>query len=217
MAESGTLAERRRLEIIEAAERCVLRTGFHQLTLRDIAREHGGSLGNIYNYFANKEAIIEALVEREAERFIRLALVSGRELSTAPTLGERLRAHMTAFVDAYLDSEGARVAVSIAAEALINDRVRSILVRVNRRLLDVVIENVLHNREHDWEMPRSMLEAQLALSRSLLEGLRITVLFNPDIDRSSLRQVAIDRLTMSILSDLSRAQGIPPDELAKLP
>ena len=55
----GSLAERRRLEIIEAAERCVMKTGLHRLTLRDIAREQGGSLGNIYNYFANKEEIVE--------------------------------------------------------------------------------------------------------------------------------------------------------------
>lgn len=215
MTEGPTLAARRRLEIIEAAERCVMRTGFHQLTLRDIAREHGGSLGNIYNYFANKEAIVEALVERETERFIRIALV--HKVPSAPTLGERLRAHMTAFVDAYLDDEGARIMVSIAAEALINERVRAILVRSNRRLLDVVMTDVLNNGEHRWDIPTDLFEAQLALSRSLLEGLRVTAIFNPDIDRKMLRQVAIDRLTLSVLSDLSRAKGISTEELARWP
>lgn len=103
----GSLAERRRLEIIEAAERCVMKTGLHRLTLRDIAREQGGSLGNIYNYFANKEEIVEAIVERETDRFIAIAVQGGKAQGEG-TLGERLREHMTSFVDAYLDSDGAR-------------------------------------------------------------------------------------------------------------
>lgn len=96
----GSLAERRRLEIIEAAERCVMKTGLHRLTLRDIAREQGGSLGNIYNYFANKEEIVEAIVERETDRFIAIAVQGGKAQGEG-TLGERLREHMTSFVDAY--------------------------------------------------------------------------------------------------------------------
>lgn len=59
------LAEQHRREIVDAAERLVKGKGLHQLKLRDIAKESGKSLGNLYNYFQNKEAIIEALVERE--------------------------------------------------------------------------------------------------------------------------------------------------------
>ena len=91
----GSLAERRRLEIIEAAERCVMKTGLHRLTLRDIAREQGGSLGNIYNYFANKEEIVEAIVERETDRFIAIAVQGGKAQGEG-TLGERLREHIRA-------------------------------------------------------------------------------------------------------------------------
>lgn len=62
------LAEQHRREIVDAAERLVKGNGLHQLKLRDIAKESGKSLGNLYNYFQNKEAIIEALVEREKSR-----------------------------------------------------------------------------------------------------------------------------------------------------
>lgn len=64
------LAEQHRREIVDAAERLVKGNGLHQLKLRDIAKESGKSLGNLYNYFQNKEAIIEALVEREKSRFL---------------------------------------------------------------------------------------------------------------------------------------------------
>lgn len=67
------LAEQHRREIVDAAERLVKGKGLHQLKLRDIAKESGKSLGNLYNYFQNKEAIIEALVEREKSRFLMVA------------------------------------------------------------------------------------------------------------------------------------------------
>ena len=50
------LAEQHRREIVDAAERLVKGNGLHQLKLRDIAKESGKSLGNLYNYFQNKEA-----------------------------------------------------------------------------------------------------------------------------------------------------------------
>lgn len=155
----GSLVERRRLEIIEAAERCVMKTGLHRLTLRDIAREQGGSLGNIYNYFANKEEIVEAIVER----------------------------------------------------------VRDIIVRANQRLYEVISNDVINNRQNSWPIPKAKMQAQLALSRSLLEGLRVTAIFNPGIDRKELRAVAIDRLVHGILADLAASKGVTVEELSLWP
>ena len=212
----GSLAERRRLEIIEAAERCVMKTGLHRLTLRDIALEQGGSLGNIYNYFANKEEIVEAIVERETDRFIEISVQGGKAQGEG-TLGERLREHMTSFVDAYLDSDGARVAVSIAAEAMINERVRDIIARANQRLYEVISNDVINNRQNSWPIPKAKMQAQLALSRSLLEGLRVTAIFNPGIDRKELRAVAIDRLVHGILADLAASKGVTVEELSLWP
>lgn len=59
------LAEQHRREIVDAAERLVKGNGLHQLKLRDIAKESGKSLGNLYNYFQNKEAIISACRARK--------------------------------------------------------------------------------------------------------------------------------------------------------
>lgn len=186
----GSLAERRRLEIIEAAERCVMKTGLHRLTLRDIARE--------------------------TDRFIAIAVQGGKAQGEG-TLGERLREHMTSFVDAYLDSDGARVAVSIAAEAMINERVRDIIARANQRLYEVISNDVINNRQNSWPIPKAKRQAQLALSRSLLEGLRVTAIFNPGIDRKELRAVAIDRLVHGILADLAASKGVTVEELSRWP
>ena len=179
----GSLAERRRLEIIEAAERCVMKTGLHRLTLRDIAREQGGSLGNIYNYFANKEEIVEAIVERETDRFIEIAVQGGKAQGEG-TLGERVRDNIA---------------------------------RANQRLYEVISNDVINNRQNSWPIPKAKMQAQLALSRSLLEGLRVTAIFNPGIDRKELRAVAIDRLVHGILADLAASKGVTVEELSLWP
>jgi AcrR family transcriptional regulator len=55
----------RRAEILEAAERCFVRSGFHQTSMHEICAEAGMSPGNLYRYFASKEAIIEGIAERD--------------------------------------------------------------------------------------------------------------------------------------------------------
>jgi AcrR family transcriptional regulator len=54
----------RRAEILEAAERCFVRNGFHQASMQDICNEAGMSPGNLYRYFPSKEAIIAGICER---------------------------------------------------------------------------------------------------------------------------------------------------------
>ena len=46
----------RRARILDAAERCFVRSGFHRTTMQDVAAEAGMSPGNLYRYFASKEA-----------------------------------------------------------------------------------------------------------------------------------------------------------------
>ncbi|HET7681088.1 MAG TPA: TetR/AcrR family transcriptional regulator [Xanthobacteraceae bacterium] len=57
--------EDRRAEILEAARRCVARSGFHQASMQEICAEAGMSPGNLYRYFPSKEAIIAGIAERD--------------------------------------------------------------------------------------------------------------------------------------------------------
>jgi AcrR family transcriptional regulator len=67
----------RREHILEAAELCFARAGFHRTTMQDICKEAAVSPGALYVYFDSKEALIAGICEREraefAENFASLA------------------------------------------------------------------------------------------------------------------------------------------------
>ena len=55
---TGPAADRRRREILAAASRVFRRKGFAATGMRDVAAELGMTAGNLYYYFAGKEAIL---------------------------------------------------------------------------------------------------------------------------------------------------------------
>jgi AcrR family transcriptional regulator len=57
--------------IEEAALRLFIRQGYFGTSIRDIAAEAGISIGNIYNYYANKEALYVSLVRRYQTRMLK--------------------------------------------------------------------------------------------------------------------------------------------------
>jgi len=67
----------RREHILDAAERCFAKSGFHRCTMQDICKAAEVSPGALYVYFSSKEALIAGIAERNradfAARFSELA------------------------------------------------------------------------------------------------------------------------------------------------
>ena len=59
----------RRDAILDAAELCFARSGFHRCTMQAICKEAGISPGALYVYFASKEDLIAGLAERDRGAF----------------------------------------------------------------------------------------------------------------------------------------------------
>ena len=55
----------RRAEILAAAQRCFVRSGFHGASMQEICAEAGMSPGNLYRYFPSKEALMSGIAERD--------------------------------------------------------------------------------------------------------------------------------------------------------
>jgi TetR/AcrR family transcriptional regulator, repressor for uid operon len=115
-----TLAIRRE-EILQAAETCFSRQGFHQTTIQDVIRESGLSAGCIYGHFTSKEELIQAIGEsRHARDSVLLAAKNADPLQS-------LRAIARAFLGDLQKEQGLRarrVALQLWAEALRDDVVR---------------------------------------------------------------------------------------------
>ena len=60
----------RRRQVLEAAAACFRQHGFHGASMAQISRVAGMSVGHIYHYFDNKEAIISAIVQEHLESML---------------------------------------------------------------------------------------------------------------------------------------------------
>ena len=74
---------RKNQEAIEdAALRLFVRQGYFGTSIRDVATEAGVSVGNIYNYYPNKEALYSSLIKRYSHK------VSQAQAKLKPLLGK---------------------------------------------------------------------------------------------------------------------------------
>lgn len=81
-AKAAGKSPERRTEIIAALERCILKQGYLNTSVRDIAKEAGIHSGAIHYYFESKEQILERLMEAIIEKYSEdafLALSKERE------------------------------------------------------------------------------------------------------------------------------------------
>ncbi len=65
--------EQTRLELLEAAAEAIAESGYHGMSLRKLAVSTGRSLGNFYNHFPSKEAVLFALHRDAFEQLIATA------------------------------------------------------------------------------------------------------------------------------------------------
>ena len=91
---NAQLQSDRQAEILEAAERCFARSGFHQASMQDICAEAGMSPGNLYRYFRSKEALIAGISERNRAQAAAALGDIGKAPDFFAALAEHARHHL---------------------------------------------------------------------------------------------------------------------------
>src|SRR6059058_2100495 len=113
----------RRTQILDAALICFAKRGFHQASMHDISAEAGISVGLIYRYFENKDAVISAMADRHKKE-IHEVLERARR---APTLLESLEILFTAHCCEDAPQVVSAFVVDLYAEASRNSHVAALV------------------------------------------------------------------------------------------
>ena len=170
-------ADQRRAQVLDAAELCFGRSGFHGASMADIAGEAAMSVGQIYRYFANKEAIIAAIVARDMENAVKLLNeVRAREPDEAEQIIELVRYKM-AHMD---DPVRAALSLEILAEAARNPKVAQIL-----READEIGRTWLRETLQSRSVSGEFVEARMDMIALMVEGWTVRRVRSPDVDRDA--------------------------------
>jgi TetR/AcrR family transcriptional repressor of uid operon len=126
----------RRTQILEAAMVCFAKRGFHQASMHDISAEAGISVGLIYRYFENKEAVISAMADRHKKEIQQML----ERAKQAPTLLESLEILFTAHCCENSPQIQSAFVVDLYAEAARNSQVADLVRDVLQTAMDGVTE-----------------------------------------------------------------------------
>jgi TetR/AcrR family transcriptional regulator, repressor for uid operon len=169
------LQNRRRSEIVFAAEQCFLQRGFHQTSMQNIAAAANLSMGLLYRYFANKEAIIDAVAQRDHA-------ASLAEIANLPVEGGVIPAWVSLLIDGAAlaaTSDYAALASEIVAEAHRSPKIHKML-RDNEEAVEMAIINKLTEQHHSGaiRLPHGAKSAAQSLLL-LFDGLTTRKLMTP--------------------------------------
>ena len=116
-----------RARILEGAVRAVARHGLAKLAMSDVSQSAGVSRGTLYRYFPTREALLDALAQREAERFFERVI----EATQSARAGEaRLRV--------LLEHATREVRAHPALQRLLESDPAEVLEGIRRRLPEIV-------------------------------------------------------------------------------
>jgi AcrR family transcriptional regulator len=187
--------EERQQHILNAALSCVRRSGFHGASMSDIAAEAKMSVGVIYRYFANKEAIVEAIVANDLAEM--RAMFAEWEAIPDEALLDTLLDTLERAVEHKYTRDNAGLALEVLAEAARNPRVATIVESADAQERD--LGRNLCRRISPGRDP-AQLEARGEIISMVFDGMMIRAISNPQADRQALLKAL--RQVMKVLFTL---------------
>jgi AcrR family transcriptional regulator len=178
--------EARRQQILDAACDCVRQAGFHGASMAEIAKAAGLSVGQIYRYFENKEAIIAAIVAQDlAEMREKFAEMESRPGDLLDAMTE----HLPEAIDKCFDLGRAALTLEVLAEASRNPKVAAILQAADAQ--ERVYAQAMLDRSRKPEWSDAEFQARCEAVGLLFDGMVIRAVNHPDTDREPLARVLI--------------------------
>lgn len=186
----------KRAHIIDSAEVCFARAGFHRTTMQDIARQSGMSAGALYVYFDSKEALIEGIVARDREDIAEILSDLGQ---SDDFFGAMEQAMQICVIDRPPHKVG--LFVEIIAEAHRNQRVAQSLANCDR-VLRAMLADLITRARNDGRLPPGLSADRLALVLAMLgDAIFVRRAGSPDFDAAAIAPLILAMARQLIIAD----------------
>lgn len=174
--------EEQRRRILDAAIVCFARGGFHATGMQAVCAEAGMSPGALYRYFPSKDAIIEAIVERDrAEIPQQLAPLLDAEDVVGALIGSA-----RAFLVGTLKPESLPMFPELSAEAGRNPAVREIVMRCDEVVADIVARVIKRGMQKGQIDPSLDAREATRFLMALTDGVLMRLLLEPAAELEGL-------------------------------
>jgi len=203
---NAQLQSDRRAEILDAAERCFARAGFHQSSMQEICAEAGMSPGNLYRYFPSKEALIAGISERNRAQ----AAADFAEVDKASDFFTGFAALGRQYLVERSDVEVA-LCLEIMAEARRNPDVRRIHQSIYSEVRAGLVGILKRAAERGQLRPDLDFEKIVTVLLALGDGVELRRAIDPSFSPESVIDMVLD-LVRYALTDCAPATSRPQEQ-----
>lgn len=127
--------ETRRQTILQAAAYCFAEKGIHATSTAEICRVAEMSSGNLFYYFESKDAIVQALAERDRHEISQLL----EDARTRPDALEGILLILETMLAISAEQQYARLSLELAVEAKRNPAVSAMFLANERQMIQTMV------------------------------------------------------------------------------
>ncbi len=190
-------AAKQRERILDAAEQCFIKHGFHAASMAHIAQTADMSAGLIYRYFANKAAIVKAIIERhlESEHHQKIC-----KLSTGEDISRAILETFEAWRRRDDPKLNAALMLELTAESTRDPEIAR-AVSTKDRTLGASIADVVRRgaRGRGVKLSAAAARSRAVVLQCLVEGLAMRVVRDPKLTRATVKP-ALEAIINALMS-----------------
>lgn len=163
-------ANERKNEILDAAAALFAQKGFDHTSTSEIMEAVGIAKGTLYHHFKSKEAIMDAIIERQSERMLAAARKTAEDRSI-PVPERMLRVVMALKLEG-AQGEGGRDMIEHLHKpqnALMHQKSKQIIMKEGPPILAIVLQDGIEQGLFDSPYPLECMEMSVAYLNTLLD------------------------------------------------
>ncbi|MCW1839489.1 TetR/AcrR family transcriptional regulator [Prosthecomicrobium hirschii] len=208
--QAETPHDQRRRQILAAARSCFARSGFHGASMQEICSAAQMSPGGLYRYFRSKDEMIDAIVEEQRLRNVRLL----GELSGPGPLTDRLVSIAMVFVREMSELGSVALMTEVYAESFRNSALGEKFLSNENEVRNGIRTFMEQQMAEGRIAPTHDLEAVLSFMCGMMDGVVMRMAFD-----GALSPERIEPLLREVVVTLLRPDdtGLRPDDIGLKP